>query len=415
VELLPPPDEREALLDRLTATVRAAGSETFVAAPLVFADEQAFPDRYQPTVRGVRVLIRRVLAYAGLGELDVVLEVDGYADERAEVDEAGRRVVKERGGVAAWFAGIHGGACEFGVDSGLLGDPEGLVGVLAHEVAHAYRRYHGIEVDDHDEDERLTDLTTVFLGFGVLTTNAAQQHRSGGDTLASWWKNSHAGYLGPTSMAFLLAAQVVARDGDGGLRKQVAARLATNQRACFRAACEALGDRDRLIERLGLPPPARWPAVRSLPAVEAKDEPDDELDRELPDNVIAIGDARKRKRAAEARQAMHEADQVTFRVAMRQPRLAVVLVSVALGVVAMVALMRTGHVALALMALIASAVLGVRIQARQRDECSDPQCAATLPPDAVRCPRCRAAIAGRIDHRNQRLDAAEGYRNRMRR
>ena len=52
------------------------------------------------------------------------------------------------------------------------------------------------------------------------------------------------------SMSYLLAAQVVAR---GSTPSAVGRLLATNQRACFKAACKQLEDRAPLLTQLGLP------------------------------------------------------------------------------------------------------------------------------------------------------------------
>ena len=64
--------------------------------------------------------------------------------------------------------------CLFGVDVEQLGDGLGVTATMAHEVAHAFRSRFGLALTDPeriDEEERLTDLTTIYLGAGVLTTN----------------------------------------------------------------------------------------------------------------------------------------------------------------------------------------------------------------------------------------------------
>lgn len=50
--------------------------------------------------------------------------------------------------------------------------------------------------------------------------------------------------------------------------KALARHLRPNQRACFEASVRALRrERARLIERLGLPPEAEWPAPRTTPCL----------------------------------------------------------------------------------------------------------------------------------------------------
>jgi hypothetical protein len=58
----------------------------------------------------------------------------------------------------------------FRVDQGQISEPEVLVGTLATRWA--------------TPSERLTDLTTVYLGFGILTTNNAYRYHSSLESFA---------------------------------------------------------------------------------------------------------------------------------------------------------------------------------------------------------------------------------------
>jgi hypothetical protein len=249
MDLLPDEVERAHLLDQLAELLRAEGGDTFLAGPLIAPTDKWFPDHWTPDAAGVERLIRRLLDYAELGALKLTLEIDRFSDAHGEVLSDGR--AGGHSGTAAWFAGIHDGVCSFGVDTHQLRDPVGLVGTLAHEVAHAYRSMYELVVPDHALEERLTDLTTIFLGFGVLTVNASQRFRSGSSGAGgSWYSHAEGGYLSMQSMSYLLAAQVVARGEPTGAVQRL---LAANQRACFKSACKDLGARDALLERLGLP------------------------------------------------------------------------------------------------------------------------------------------------------------------
>jgi hypothetical protein len=261
VDVLPDVAVREQLLDDLARLILAEGSETFLDAPLIEPSDRWFPDRWTPDAAGVEHLLRRLLDYARLTHLTLVLEVDQFSNPAGKVLLDGRAGGHE--GTAAWFAGIRGATCLFGVDTNQLSDPIALVGTLSHEVAHAYRHASQLRVADAAIEEPLTDLTTVYLGFGILTANASQRFLSGRSGAGgSWWSRSVGGYLGMQAMCFLLAAQSVAR---GTPPKTLARLLSPNQRACFLAACKDLGAREALLERLGLPPPVQLdkPAPRT--------------------------------------------------------------------------------------------------------------------------------------------------------
>jgi hypothetical protein len=250
VELLPDPAERENLLDQLAALIALEGAEAFLTGAIIEPSDRSFPDPWTPDADGVERLIRRLLGYAGLAQLDLTIELDRFSDAQGEVLSDGS--AGGHSGTAAWFAGIRGGVCAFGVDTHQLHDPVGLIGTLAHEVAHAYRSAYDLRDADHAIEERLTDLTTIYLGFGILTVNASQRFESGRQGAGgSWYRHSERGYLAMQAMSFLLAAQNVAR---GDPPAPIARALAPNQRACFKAACKQLGARDALLARLGVQP-----------------------------------------------------------------------------------------------------------------------------------------------------------------
>jgi hypothetical protein len=53
-------------------------------------------------------------------------------------------------------------------------------------VVHAYREHHGLTVITPRTEEELTDLTTIYLGFGVLPLNASYISRSNGRIVGGW-------------------------------------------------------------------------------------------------------------------------------------------------------------------------------------------------------------------------------------
>ena len=75
--------------------------------------------------------------------------------------------------------GLADGVYRFGVKDTELRDEQALIGTLGHEVAHAYRTHHGLVVASRDTEEQLTDLTTIYLGFGVFTLESSHQFKTG--------------------------------------------------------------------------------------------------------------------------------------------------------------------------------------------------------------------------------------------
>jgi hypothetical protein len=236
MQRLPSPEERDWLAASLRQLTSRGG--LLAAAPLVEPTNEWFPEPWAMTATHGHRLAQRLMHYAGLGKLRISL--DAYDPEWSEED------APWDAGTAGWFAGIEDGRARFGLHVDQFDDPEKAAGVLAHEVAHAWRAHHGLVVGDRDEEEHLTDLTTIALGFGILTTNNTDRYRASGTWDETSWTISSAGYLPPQAMAYALALWCEAR-GDDGERRAIEKHLEPNQLACFRAAVEELGDATALL------------------------------------------------------------------------------------------------------------------------------------------------------------------------
>ncbi len=263
---LPTHLEREWLWAALQTLVDARGEASLLRAPIVLPTDSFFPDRWSADERGVAELARRLLGYAGLGQLDVRVELFTEPTQVREVGHDGRPAATSHAGAAAWFAGISGGTCLFGAEADQLDDPTGLVGAMAHEVGHAFRRSHRLEHRDRDIEEKLTDVTTIYLGFGVLTTAASARFvTSHHDNLGSSYAHKRQGYLAAHEMAFMLASQLSLRGYDASTVRGLARHLPPNQRATVRAAIEQT-TRELIANGLGFEQvPDAVPSPRSEP------------------------------------------------------------------------------------------------------------------------------------------------------
>jgi hypothetical protein len=160
--------------------------------------------------------------------------------------------------------------------SGGVERKQAAVGVMAHEVAHAWRNEKHLVADAREREELLTDLTTIYLGFGVLSTNSTDRYRSSGGYGYTSWSVSSLGYLPPNAMAWLLALQATARD-DRDEQRAIERHLEPNQKACFRAAMSELANEASWIEALRLPPRDTWPARAPLTPATIVEPDEDEV------------------------------------------------------------------------------------------------------------------------------------------
>lgn len=66
------------------------------------------------------------------------------------------------------------------IDPDYLNYPVAAIKVLAHEIAHKYLAFHRLELDSVIDNEILTDVTAIYLGFGVFALNGGEYTDQGG-------------------------------------------------------------------------------------------------------------------------------------------------------------------------------------------------------------------------------------------
>ncbi len=393
---LPIGDARERLLDALARLIRLRGFETFVGAPLLLPEPRFFPERWERSLRGAGRLLTRLLRYASLDAHAVRLR--GF---RRAATQVGESLWLRRYGdtAAAWYAGTHDGVCHFGLELRGLENEELLVAALAHEVAHAFREEHALCVRDRDAEEKLTDLASVYLGFGVFLANASLLVESGGYSEGGQrllYERHSLGYLSPAEFALLLSAQVVTRDRPEE-RRALRAALRPNHARLFERGCQELSlDLESLRARLGVPEPETWPAPAAIA---------DLLGKPVTDADIECIDPDDRADPSGAGRGRDVSGHVAFRVRQRASALFAMggfVMACVLG-----ALFEPPGVFWA--ALLGVGTIGGYYWGAQRntDECSD--CRARLATDVERCNGCQASIVGEIANRAERLDALERY------
>lgn len=295
--VLPTGADRDWLLDGLARVIATCGYEPFVSSHILLADDTYFPDPWQPGPEGAHLLLRRLMSYCGLDDYDVTLQV--FREHNySSFDHRGIGIAG--GGAAAWFQGIHGQTCRFGVNERELRDTDNLIGTLCHEVAHAYRAHHRVVASHPPTEELLTDVTCVLLGFGVFVLNSSVMYRTGhygstGDRLL--YERTERGYLPPGHLATLLAAQLVVR-ADNDARSAVLAELASNHAMLVKTAIQDL-EPEEVRLRLALPDSTTWPrippledAVRDLDPIDASE-------------LIVVAESRERDEAPSASKLRH--------------------------------------------------------------------------------------------------------------
>ena len=393
MDYLPTQEEQDWLLDELANLIARRGNEPFLVMPIVLPTKRFFPDPWAFSHEGLDRVVRRLMQYAGLTDLDVrvltFLE-SGTGPTEDSLPLCGKST-------AATFLGIADGCCLFGFNERSPVNDEYMAGVMGHEVAHAYRAHFGLMETDLQREEMLTDLTSCFLGFGVLSANNSYRYRSAGAYGYHSWSVQRAGYLPSQAFAYLLGVQLVARRLSDGRARQTAKHLEANQAAFVRSALSAVRDRERdILGRLGV--------LGGQPTLERRLE---DVLRPLPSYASCVVNSVRPADDEKGRRLVNRGRPV-FRVrgmileAVVYGSLAAILVGLAFG--ALFDSLLLGSVVMPLV------LAGVIISRRyRRGRCSGPDCRAVLPMNADLCPDCGGTIAGSIGSTRDRWAAEEAY------
>jgi hypothetical protein len=138
----------------------------FSGRPLVLPTPEFFPDPYDGSKKAVRALLDRVCDYMDVVPNLVALKLVENAGNLWLVNGSGQYLP---GAAGTYSEGKR--KYVITLDKAGLGDPMGLVGTVAHELAHVRLLGEGRLMREEYDNELLTDLTTVHFGLGIFLAN----------------------------------------------------------------------------------------------------------------------------------------------------------------------------------------------------------------------------------------------------
>jgi hypothetical protein len=169
------------------------GLERLRRARVILPTPEFFPDPYQASEAGGRRLYERVCGYLGIQPGSAPLAF-----------YEGERLVPGAEGATHGAAGLYentGWAVQVSASTLLLEDPLSLIATFAHELCHVLLKGRGRVTAEDEDEEHLTDLLTVVLGFGVFTANS----RIRTQITSQNWSIRRLGYLSQPVTGYALA------------------------------------------------------------------------------------------------------------------------------------------------------------------------------------------------------------------
>jgi hypothetical protein len=185
--------------ERLQWLVEEFDDTAFTGRQVVRPTPDFFPDPYDGSKKAVSRLLNRVCEYMDVVPDLVALKFTKDTGTIGLVNEDGH----EFGGAAGLY---EEGVSKFiiRISRTELGEPMGLVGTMAHELAHVRLLGEGRIMREEFDNELLTDLTTVAFGLGIFLANTPRNWQS---DLKKWPDTNlnRPEYMSPPMFAYALA------------------------------------------------------------------------------------------------------------------------------------------------------------------------------------------------------------------
>ena len=210
--------EREWVDEGFNRLERMLGRRRMLDATVVLPDAEHFPDAYDKTPEAVEKLFHRVCTFMRVDHRSVELQI--FREEGREL----RDLLPYWSGKSDGCAGVylhkpapdeqadeHEKRMVIGVRSTQVEDPLALVATIAHELGHVILLGGGLLSHDTPDHEPMTDLLTVFLGFGIFSANSAARFRQYQDEMRYGWSMERLGYLPQEVYGYALAKFVAER------------------------------------------------------------------------------------------------------------------------------------------------------------------------------------------------------------
>jgi len=213
------------------------GRSRLLEATVILPDDEHFPDSYDKTPAAAEKLFQRICAYMQVDRSRIDLDV--FPDETEELREILPYWSGNSNGCAGLYAATEPSEQKrpredehmlIALKSSLLKDPLPLVATIAHELGHVIL-LGGKLMDRTPDHEPLTDLLTVFLGFGIFTANSSAHFTQYRDAGRHGWSMRRLGYLRQEVFGYALARFA---DERGEKKPDWSRHLSTNVRAYFK-------------------------------------------------------------------------------------------------------------------------------------------------------------------------------------
>ncbi|MDQ3330908.1 MAG: hypothetical protein M3552_09675 [Planctomycetota bacterium] len=179
-----PPIPKDWVETRLEWLIEQFGADVFLSRPLVLPNRDILPEKFDDSDEAVRSLLDRICDLMGVESSEIDLRIVKPQGHDLHLVDGGGRASPTgfgglyQGGPIASKRGRRGGRVSSRSTISLNADELinliGLIGTMAHELAHHRLLGEGRIRPDAFDHELATDLTAIFHGFGLFLADGTR-------------------------------------------------------------------------------------------------------------------------------------------------------------------------------------------------------------------------------------------------
>jgi hypothetical protein len=205
------PEEKELVEQGFNLLQRYLGVERLLRATVIEPDKTFFPDPYDASPEAAARMFIRVCGYMQVDAQTVSLGFWQQEQREPTVHAPGTMNRPEHtSGASGLYAKVDG-VDRIVLNVSELRDPEALVSTMAHELAHVVLLGRKGLSHDAPHMEAVTDLATIYVGFGIFTSNTLLRHHGWVQGNVEGWSVSRKGYISPEMAGWALSLFAWAR------------------------------------------------------------------------------------------------------------------------------------------------------------------------------------------------------------
>jgi hypothetical protein len=183
------------------------GKSFLINQPFFTPTRQYFDHTFRGNEEDAYFVLEQLCVYMDIKDVNIALTFysespQEFSDEGIEITQSENLSKSETNFALGRYSQDGMNKYEIGIDFSVLKDPQVLIATMAHELSHLILLGEG-RIDENDEF--LTDLNAIAMGFGIFTANSIFSFSQWQGLSFHGWQANRRGYLPEQVVSYALA------------------------------------------------------------------------------------------------------------------------------------------------------------------------------------------------------------------